>query len=636
MGTSTTIRATEGTLPLCRSGANGEQEWLAGLATKESVLFALGDAAPESAIKAMQDAADRGARVYILAKPGFGQAQQEHGLRDRPRAKVLVRRCAHLPFSAALGADGSNGGIWLQEPGGKPGWTLALNVEQSSGLRAAVLHWWWHGAEDEGWTDPNQDPSINFRPPRDRAFDAPPPRTGPVTLVHASVSTTVPDSEFVCVRPDGEPQTGARRLFTPPRGASLLTLESVGRAGCEILWTPLGLPKTWISDHGGGMEWRAGERRVVLNLNGPQCKSIAALLSTTPPEWRMRVDATLGGLAGELLLPDAANAAACTERHEVPCGSVQCERITDVLACQPTALPQPPLLARTVVYLWTALPPRLPGNARKSSLYDQWAQVDRSFADRVTSLQQALEQAQNKSKGFKERLKSFAAQAMGFQSGSERLVHELTDMRQQSPSSLGESDALALPDQLSDLARRVEEFCVGVERDGLKAEEAEQRTEWSNETRRRQDELAALQLQRKQAIDRQQAAQNDLDAGEKTAPTDPNWKAKRASLKDEIEVLKRTAATLAGKSGEHAAWLEKENEFRFRPQQTSSAPRDKGRKFAQAKPSDARLAVPGQTLPRVGILYDAGNVRYLAIKTWEQVGAGEQEARRLEAKLVVE
>jgi hypothetical protein len=384
------------------------------------------------------------------------------------------------------------------------------------------------------------------------------------------------------------------------------------------------------------MEWQVGSRRVILSLDGAQRKSLESLLSTTPAEWRLRIDAKLGDLSGEILLPDATTAVACVERHPVPCGSMQCEQIADVLTYQPSALPSPTALARTVVYTWTAVPPKLPASSRKSPLYDQWWQIDRVFADRVSSLQLALEQSHNKSKGFKERLTSFAAQAMGFQTGWERLDNELAELKKARPSSLSASEASSLVDRLADLTRRIDQFADGVERDGLKAEESEQRTEWENETRRRQKELADIQQQRKDAIEKQQSAQAALDAGEKTAAEDPNWKARRASLKDEIDAMRKTAATLAGKGGEHTAWLEKEREFRFRPQSAISSPRDKGRKFAPSRPADARPVMPAETLPRVGVLYDAGGVSYLAIKLWEDVQSGEQESRRLDAKLVVE
>lgn len=100
--------------------------------------------------------------------------------------------------------------------------------------------------------------------------------------------------------------------------------------------------------------------------------------------------------------------------------------------------------------------------------------------------------------------------------------------------------------------------------------------------------------------------------------------------------MRKTAATLSGKGGEHSAWLDKEREFRVRPQSMSTSPRDKSRKFAPSRPADARLVVPTEALPTVGVLYDAGGVRYLAIKLWEDVRPGEQESRRLDAKLVVE
>jgi len=628
-----TTRGVDGAPPLCRAGIPAEQEWLAKLATKQSLLFVFGDAAPASALKAMCDAADRGARVYVLAKPGFGEGQQEHGLRDRPKAKVLVRRCAHLPFSAALGSDGDIASIWLCEAALDPSWFLSLNPEQASGLRATVLHWWWHEAEDEGWSEPGHKAPLSFRPLRDRAFDAPAPRTGPVRLVQEAESL---DPTSVCVCPVGQPPTNCRRVFTPPRGSAVHSLESAARAGCEILWTALGLPKTSISEAAGVLEWSAGSRRVILSLDGAQRQILTAVLSTTPPEWRLRIDAKLGELSGDILLPDATSAIARMERHEVPCGSVQCEQIAGVLTCQPAAFPNPPVLARSVVYSWTALPPKLPGKARKSSLYDQWAHTDQALADRVLALLQALEQSHNRSTGFKERLKSFAAQAMGFQSGWERLSNDLAAMKQLVPSSLRDSDVASLSERFADVTRRTEEFCDGVDRDGLKAEESEQRADWESETRRRKQDLLAVQQQRKEVLDRQQAAQGELDTGEKAAVADSDWKAKRAALKDEIDAMKRTAATLAGKAGEHSAWLEKEKDFRFRPHSAPATVRDKGRKFAPSKPNDARLIVPVHSLPKVGVLYDHDNARYLSVKRWEDVQTGEQEARRLEAKLVVD
>ncbi len=49
-----------------------------------------------------------------------------------------------------------------------------------------------------------------------------------------------------------------------------------------------------------------------------------------------------------------------------------------------------------------------------------------------------------------------------------------------------------LVDRLADATRQGDEFADGVERDCLKAEESEQRTELEIETRRRQKELAAF------------------------------------------------------------------------------------------------------------------------------------------------
>jgi hypothetical protein len=384
------------------------------------------------------------------------------------------------------------------------------------------------------------------------------------------------------------------------------------------------------------MEWQAGDRHVILSLDAAQRKGLESLLSTTPPEWRLRLNAKLSDLSGEVLLPDAMTAAACVERHLVQCGPMQCEQIAGLLTCEPPSLPNPPTLARTVVYGWVAVPPKLPGNVRKSPLYDQWAQLDRAFADRVSGLQQTLELANNKSKGFKERLSTFAAQAMGFQSGWQRLDNELADVKKVQPSALRAGEASSLIDRLADLTRRVGEFTDGVERDGLKAEEAEQRTAWEGETRRRTKDLADIQTQQQEALEKQKVAQAALDAGEKNAADDPDWKAKRAFLLDDIEATRKVAATLSGTGAEHQAWLETEREFRFRPLSTSLAARDKGRKFAPSRPTDARLALPGQSLPSVGVLYHTGSSKYLAVKLWEEVPPGELEARRLEASLVVE
>ena len=77
--------------------------------------------------------------MYVLAKPGFGEGQQDHGLRDRPKAKVLIRRFANLPFTAALGSDGDMAAVWLGDATTRQGWFLSLNSEQALSMRALVL-----------------------------------------------------------------------------------------------------------------------------------------------------------------------------------------------------------------------------------------------------------------------------------------------------------------------------------------------------------------------------------------------------------------------------------------------------------------------------------------------------------------
>lgn len=163
-------------------------------------MFVLPETAPSSLTRAMLEATKGDRRVYVLGPLGFGAGQRDPGLRDRASGFVLVRRTSLPLLSAVVNCTTHRVvlcvGAHAREA---PQWALELDERQSAGFVRVALHWFWHHAVDEAWTEPKS-PTLTFQPPQDRPVDIVPPADGPVRLLRRPVEPEAVRGDAVCVR----------------------------------------------------------------------------------------------------------------------------------------------------------------------------------------------------------------------------------------------------------------------------------------------------------------------------------------------------------------------------------------------------------------------------------------------------
>lgn len=617
---------------------------------QQGVVFViLANGAPDEAAEAALAAADHGARVYVLATPGFGEGQQDPGLRERSGARVLVRRARGLPASAVIGGRGEVAGLWLHDPGeGSTCWWMSLSGDQGGALFRAALHLFWHEAEDEAWTT---DKPLAFGTPGGRPFDA--PRPGPSTPIRLFDSDHPPGAlrGWPVVHdpggswcPDGEGDGAPNLLVRPPDGAVSRLGELVG-PDTSVVWDELSLPALGLGEELGLIRLSCGGPWALdLRLDRDQARELYGLFELVADlaPWHLRRDTALGDVQGDVLLEGEENAAPLVSAQHIDEGKVQAEALEDMERRTPREWSTPDVRALSVVHTWQVEPPRAPSKARVESLPSDWSAVDRALRDRVDQGRRALDAVESKRKTLGERFKALAGSLLGFERSETELSGRLKALSEATPSRCGTEGARELFEELEAVEGEIDSLVGELEQEEeqqrRREEEDEQWREWQQGQDGVRKEISNLEVKLNELQD--ELSRIDKELSELSGQPRPKGKegrqyeaevtAKRArqiQLSEAIEQRKREVNALRARL---------DREFQYRPTRKPQGTGGKkgGALFVPRAKDRKQVNIPDEALPSVGELLTAKGKRYLAVGRWEELEQGKAEAERLDARLV--
>lgn len=496
-----------------------------------------------------------------------------------------------------------------------------------------ALHWFWHHAADEAWTEPKS-PALTFQPPQERPVDVVPPTVGPVRLLRRPVDTEVVPGDAVCVRSTivGLPQR-ARRLITTPSGDSQADLAALVAAGAEVIGLTQLLPDLWVTPSEGMIEWPIADFMLRITLNSSQARPLHDALLHTKPAAVLRREAPLRTLSGSVWLPNAASAKPCIDEEEIKVGDVRCESLDEVSSKEPAKWPDAPPLVRKAIFAWTNVPPTPPAKAVRSGLYQQWDEADKSLSARIKTCGELLKSAGERSDQARTTLGRWFEGVLGLDRKRRALVAECESLAAVKLAGGSVDAARGFVARLETLEAGVQEYAGGVDSDIAKADEQQQREKWEREQAEHKKQLDEIDAKIAAAKQQKSLLDEENKNGQRKEESDSDWKARQRRLNDDLKTVASDIARLNGSRSQHEQALKRP----FSPKSThgSELRRTGGKGFvpAPAKAS-AGLRVPAEALPSVGELFEAGTERYLAIDIWEQYDPGRAEAARLKAHLV--
>jgi hypothetical protein len=597
-------------------------------------LFVLPDAAPATFTRAMLDAAAGDRRVYVLGPTGFGTGQRDPGLRDRASAFVLARRTSLPLLSAVVNCQTRRAVLCIGALAtGAARWTIELDEGQSAGFVRVALHWFWHHATDEAWTEPKA-PMLTFQPPQERPVDVVPPTDGPVRLLRRPVDPEVVPGNAVCVRSTsvGLPQR-ARRLITTPSGDGQADLAALVAAGSEVIGLAQLLPDLWVTPSEGMIELPIADFMLRITLNSSQARPLHDALLHATPAAVLRREAPLRTLSGSVWLPNAASAKPCIDEKEIEVGEVPCESLDEVSIKVPGNWPDAPPLVRKAIFAWTNVPPTPPAKAVRSGLYQQWDEADKSLSARIKTCGELLKSAGERSDEARTTLGRWFEGVLGLDRKRRDLVAECESLAAVKLAGRSVDAARGFVARLVTLEAGVQEYAGGVDSDIAKADKQQQREQWDKEQAEHRAQLDEIDAKIAAAKHQKLVLDEEIKSGQRKEESDSDWKARQRRLNDDLKTVASDIARLNVSRSQHEQALKRPFSPKSRHGNDAKKTSSKGFVPAPAKAS-ARLRVPAEALPSVGELFETETERYLAIDTWEQYDLGRAEAARLKARLV--
>lgn len=597
-------------------------------------LFVLSDSAPVALARSMLDAAAGDRRVYVLGPTGFGTGQRDPDLRDRASAFVLARRTS-LPLLSAVANCVTRRAVLCigALATGAPQWTIELDESQSAGFVRVALHWFWHHATDEAWTEPKSQ-ALTFQPPQDRPVDVVPPTDGPMRLLRRPVEPEVVPGDGVCVRNGiaGLPKR-VRRLITPPSGDGQEVLAELAAAGSDVLSLGQVLPDLWVTPKGGVIEWPVADFMLRLSLNSVQARPLHDALLQAKPAAVLRREAPLRTVTGAVWLPNAAAVQPCIDEEEIKVGEVSCESLDEVSNKEPAKWPDAHPLVRKAVFTWTSVPATPPTKAIRSGLYQQWEEVDKALSSRVKTCGDLLGSAGVRSDQARSTLGRWFEGVLGLDRKRRELMTECESLAAVKLVGGSVDAARGFVARLETLEAGVQEYARGVDSDIAKADEQQQREQWEKDQAEHKKSLNEIDAKITAAKQRKTSIDEEIKEGQRKGESESDWKARQRKLKDDLKSANGEIARLNGSRSEHEQALKRP--FSPKLRQGNDAKGKGGKGFVPAPPKgSATPRIPAEALPSLGELLEAGSDRFLAIDTWEQHDPGRAESARLKARLV--
>ena len=627
------------------------------------LLFAFAPAPPDEALAALAQALERGERVYVVASPGFGEGGEQARLWTPPTARVLVRRTTGLPLSAVVGERGRHALVWMgAQPSSKAAWRLRLSPSQGVALFQALLHLFWHHAFDEAWVERRRLVFRKVAKASEAPFQAPEP--APEAPVALSLSALPLPAGDLWHAPDGVPPVKPaqpRLVLLPPSGKGLEALAALAHGGTHVAWQDLGLPACSLQGERGAVVLRHEARHVRISLEAPQVQALARFLhqaADTAP-WHLRCDVARGEIdrRGEVWLPGAPEPAPIVEHVAIECPEAKARELAEVPETPPPSRPTIPPLALAVEWQWVVKPPRAQRGAKEDPLAAEWHRLDEEFAQRTGAAREGLQRIEKDEGRLGKAFEALTPALLGLGRKRSELLRALGALASQRPSHAGPERARELLEALGHLEQEADRLSGELR----EAERKElERKEWDEQRRAWEKQRAAAERRLPQLAEELQRVEAALGAADdglvkaRQIEDKKDRKAREHQLRDEQKRLQAQMSALeAERDGAKALVAQTEPPYRpasaLAPAGQAGNKGNKGNKGHQ-DPKDvsrgpasgfvpqaaARKAdeVPVEALPAVGQLLLHQTTRYLAIERWEDLEAGEREARRLRARVV--
>lgn len=589
----------------------------------------------EDARAALLAHAAAGARVYALVGPGWGKDQADTQVLKAPR--VLIRRLAEVPASAVHA--GTEARLWI---GG--GFILQFDPTQAEALRQSFLRLFWHEATEEAWPGSRQ---FVWRPARERPFDVPEvPASASVRWEPADVRLSGDaHGALMHIRAGLPPDHAPRRLWFPAGPDHHDRLAKLAQTGVDVLWADRDLPDIQIANGLGELLLPGTRGRLRVRLTNNQATDVFRLLDADP-EWRFQADVRLGEAshrAAQFWLPGEVEARGLEAEQRVKVPDVSAASLREVPATAPASVPPPQPLALAVHYQWTVVPPRVPTGAEEDALVSRWRKLDEDWTARLARVREALVAAAGDCGRIGQAFSRLVSAMLGFQRTKDGILRRVSDLEVQRPSAVGPSRAPALLTQLGeieDAARKLQADLEEAERKAREDQERErQHAAWQSRVEianrdlpDRRKALATAESRLTAIADELRGIEDSLKSADKKAQKDLT--ANQRKLSDDLQRVTKEVSRLRGEIT--ALEQQAAEPFKFRPSPVPTGrPAQPGGRFVPTA-SSARAAanVPEEALPEVGSLRSHKGQRYLVIQTWDQLDAGERNAKRLAAQLV--
>lgn len=611
------------------------------------VLVMLGHEHP-GGIRALLQAADAGARVYVLAPPGWGVGSGDPGLSERRKATVLVRRLASPPPACGVVcADTAQlwAGAAVQEPAP---WRLQLDGDQAEAFRQVFLRLFWLEAVDEAWTGEG---ALAFRPARDRPFDIPEQaHSASVRLEQAGARWAIAEHSMVYLNPGSTlPKGEPERLWLPPSGQQHAELARLQENGTEIVGGNLQLPDLATTGQAGTLLLPGTHRRLRLTFNASQARD-AQLILATEPAWRFTTGICLGDreLAEKRLWLDGSpSAAPLVPEQKMPVGEFQAENLRDMDNIQPSLWPAVQPLALQARYTWSVRPPRLPAGSEEDPLVRDWRRLDESYVERLGQARRQLEAAEHQRSRLGNTFARLLGSMLGFSRTQESLARQLAVLGQKKPSleGLAAGDLLV---RLAELETQLGKLCGDLEKTERQAEEDDekdrQQKAWESRTAEARNRLAGLrpalvererrfqEVREELALLKEQLAKPDAAASQERK----DMQARQKRLGDEQQQLDKQINRSRSEIASQEKIASEAFEFKRKSQPLPVEKASKARFVpeASARRTSTSGTPPAEALPEVGTLRTCKKERYLVIDRWDDLLEGEKAAVRLNARLV--
>lgn len=601
----------------------------------DGVLLVMLRAEVQPAMDTIVAHANQGARVYLLVGPDWGRSAVDPEILQSPR--VLLRRVPEVPATAIYTAGG--GRLWLGRD-----WSMRLDEAQSMALRQTFLRLFWHDATEETWSG---GPKLQWRAAGDRPFDVPVLlRSSPVRVVGADARLDENTPGGALHLAGGQPpEATPRRLWFPAGPDHHERLAKHVGAGAAVVWQDLGLPDVLVGGGSGEMLLPGERSRLRVRLTAPQASDMGRLLDS-PARWVFRTDLPLGApslRSASLWLPGAPRARGVEAEQVLPVPDVVAPGLRGMPSVVPAQWPAPQALALAVRYVWGVVPPRLPAGTVDDTLAARWRTIDEDWAQRLGRVQEALEATEQDRSRMGRAFSRLLGAMLGFEKTHAALRAEVANAAGQRPSLAGPSGATTMLSRLAEFEEQARKLKSDMEDAERKARDDEERvrqeTAWRGKVEAAKQEVPAREASLADALDREAALTKELasiegalGAAEGAARNDLAVGKRRCS--DELARAKKDIARLRSELNDSKGRAAEQ--FTFRPPASPLArqPQPGGRFVPQIPSSRAPHQVPEEALPEVGVLRAMKGQRYLVIKTWEDLDAGERAAGRLSAKLV--